>query len=267
MFVLIGVFFAASPAFPEDLFRKDGAQALTIVLDPGHGGFDTGAVGPTGLEEKSVNLSIALALADELRSSPGTAVLLTRTGDVYVPLEDRTALANRNGADLFISIHSNATLSKGVNGVETFFLNVDATDEEAMRLAAFENRSLISDGPEDYSGEQVDLRGILWDLTKTAAHHESSRFAEVVQASLAKMTGKENRGVKQAPFIVLSGAAMPAVLVEVGFISNPAEEKRLKSKKEHGRIAKAILEGIRDFIRTKSGGRDYVGINSGSKKN
>ncbi len=247
-------------------YRSASAGRLkTVVIDPGHGGYDTGAVGPSGVEEKGVNLSVALVLADILRERLGCAVLLTRTGDVYVGLEERTAFANRNNADIFISVHSNAALNRSVDGVETYFLSFEATDDDAMRLAAAENGPAYTGGrlsPE----ESGDISAILSDLTRTAAHHDSSRLAESVQSSLLRAAGNENRGVKQAPFMVLSGAGMPAILVEVGFITNPAEEKRLSSKKSRLKTAASIAEGVVNFASMSAKGIDHVGLSETAKK-
>lgn len=249
-------------------FQASGAQAVTaeslsedtinvIVIDPGHGGDDTGAKGPSGVQEKDITLSIAFKVAEALKENAGARVLLTRTTDVFVPLEERTAFANANRADIFISIHVNAARSRDARGTETFFLSMDATDEDARRLAAFENSadpaylaSVASFSVAD------DLKDILLDLANTRSHHESSRLAEVVHMSMLGKAGREGRGVKQAPFTVLVGATMPAVLVEVGFISNPSEEKWLSSKKEQELAARAIADGIesfRDLITKKKG--------------
>jgi len=261
-----------SPSFAGDFapdYRSASESRLkTIVIDPGHGGYDTGAIGPAGIEEKNVNLSVALMLADILRDRLGCTVLLTRTEDVFVPLAERTEFANKNRADLFISVHSNAALSKGVNGVETYFLSFDATDDDAMRLAAVENGEADADADGRLTPEQSgDISAILSDLTMTAAHHDSSRLAESVQSSMLKAAGNENRGVKQAPFIVLSGAGMPAILVEVGFITNPAEEKRLSSKKSRFNTAASIAEGVINFKRMPVEGSDHVGLGETAKKN
>lgn len=247
-------------------YRSASASRFkTIVIDPGHGGYDTGAVGPSGVEEKDVNLSVARGLADILRERLGCTVLLTRSEDVYVGLEERTEFANRNNADIFISVHSNAALNRSVDGVETYFLSFDATDDDALRLAAVENGPAHTGGrlsPE----EGGDISAILSDLMRTAAHHDSSRLAESVQSSLLSAAGNENRGVKQAPFMVLSGASMPAILVEVGFITNPAEEKRLSSKKSRLKTAASIADGVVDFARMSAKGIDHVGIGETAKK-
>jgi len=244
-----------APAFVVE--SAPGGPVRVVVIDPGHGGADSGAVGPGGTAEKDITLSLARMLAARIEKKLGCTVLLTRDKDVFIPLDERTAFANRHGADIFISIHANAALNKQANGVETFFLNIEATDEDARRVAGFENRT---SGPGGVVGDDGgDLKFILFDLVNTQSHHESSRLAEFVHLSLLKLTRKENRGVKQAPFSVLAGATMPAILVEVGFISNPLEERWLASSKDQGRIADSITEGVAGF-RKMLGGVNYVGF-------
>lgn len=231
----------------------DGASYV-VVIDAGHGGMDTGALGSLGTKEKTVNLDVALKVAAKLGQYPGIKVLLTRNDDTFVPLHERAAFANASMADCFISIHSNAALSKAANGVETFFLSVDATDSDARDIAALENAVVTSEG-DKAAAQNDDIKAILFDLTMTESHHESSVLADTVQASLYKAIHKENRGVKQAPFVVLNGAMMPAALVEIGFISNKAEEKRLLSNDEQAKIADSITEGILDFKKITERGR------------
>ncbi len=219
----------------------------TVVIDPGHGGEDSGAIGPGAVEEKKITLAIAERLAGILRERHGFRVLLTRRDDTFVPLRSRTAFANKSGADVFISIHANSALKKDINGIETFFLNVEATDDDARRLAAMENSLKEYPVAPAGAGDADDLQEILSDLTQTIAHHESGSLAEALQESLVAGTGRENRGVKQAPFTVLSGAIMPAALVEVGFISNPFEGKRIASEKDQLKTADSIADGIAGF--------------------
>lgn len=236
-----------------------------IVIDPGHGGEDTGAIGPGGVLEKDLTLTLAEKLAVLLREEGGCRVFLTRTGDVYVPLEDRTLFANSHGADIFISIHANATPSSKVRGIETYFLSFEASDDDARRVAAFENNipGVSPAAWTDPQGRQADLKDILMDLARTEAHHESSALAESVHTALVEATGKGNRGVKQAPFVVLTGAVMPAVLVEVGFISNPAEARWLADGAEQTLIAESITSGVLGFTTVFGGVKDYVGLNEG----
>lgn len=253
--LLACLLFLQSPAaFALDFEPFEQEAIRVVVIDPGHGGEDTGAKGHSGIAEKDITLSIALKLADALKESMDARVLLTRTSDVFIPLEERTAFANANRADIFISIHVNAAASRDARGTETFFLSMDATDEDARRLAAFENNA-------DSAGAVVltdggDLKDILLDMASTRSHHESSRLAEAVHLSMLGKAGREGRGVKQAPFTVLVGATMPAVLVEVGFISNPSEEKWLSSRKDQELAARAIADAVVSFrdIMTKRGG-------------
>ncbi|MFQ5736437.1 MAG: N-acetylmuramoyl-L-alanine amidase [Thermodesulfobacteriota bacterium] len=249
-------------AFPARAFVVDSVPAgpiRVVVIDPGHGGEDSGAVGSGGTAEKDVTLSLAKKLASKLKKRLGLRVLLTRETDVFVPLEERTAFANRHKADIFISIHVNAASNRRANGVETYFLSFETSDEDARRVAAFENRVARAAGGDLGEGTD-DLKFILFDLVNTEAHHESSRLAEFVHTSLLKLTRKENRGVKQAPFTVLAGATMPAILVEVGFISNPAEERWLSLGKDQSRIADSIADGVSGFEKMLGGGVSYVGF-------
>ncbi len=217
-----------------------------VVIDPGHGGVDRGAIGPGGVREKDLTLRVAKRLAALLKGKYGFVVVLTRDSDTFVPLEKRTELANTLGASFFISIHVNAALSPRASGIETFFLSYDATDEEAVRLAAVENGFNASKTGIEYDFNN-DLKTTLLDLVETAAHHESSTLAESIHTSMVKFTGRADRGVKQAPFVVLDGAEMPAVLLELGFISNRSDERWLTSKEGVNTVARAIALGITDF--------------------
>lgn len=243
----------AARGFSEDALdgvppapAEDEGTIKTIVIDPGHGGEDTGAIGPGGVNEKDITLAVAEELERELSEKTGARVLLTRTDDTYIELKERAAFANSVSADIFISIHVNAARRKGATGVETFFLSFEASDDEAREVAAFENNVVRLEGTAD-DAPTDDLKAILWDLTQTEAHHESAKLAESIQLSLTGVTNGDNRGIKQAPFIVLFGATMPAVLVEIGFISNPAEEKRLSSGRTQKLIARAISDGVAAF--------------------
>lgn len=263
---LLAVIAVSAPVFglepPQE--TPPGAAPCVVVIDPGHGGEDTGAVGPSGVAEKDITLGVAEKLSAALREKADCSVILTRQNDVFIPLEERTAIANRSSADIFLSIHVNAALSKSVDGVETFFLSFDSTDEDARRLAAFEN-SFSAPGHvrSDVGG---DLMEILMDMANTESHHESAALAEAVQASLLKGVKREDRGVKQAPFTVLVGATMPAVLVEVGFISNPREERRLASDKGQLKVADSLTDGVIGFKKITGRGKDYIGFNRQDKK-
>jgi N-acetylmuramoyl-L-alanine amidase len=214
-----------------------------IVVDAGHGGKDPGAIGKSGTFEKDVTLQMAKALSRELTKQIGCEVILTRSGDVYLPLEERTAIANKVGADLFISLHANANKNRKAYGIETYYLNFSKNDK-ATAVAARENGTSIK--------EVSDLELILFDLMANAKINESSRLATVIQKSLVQKMSKKysdvrDLGVKQGPFYVLLGATMPSVLVETAFISNPREEKRLKSSAYQKSAAQAIAAAIKDY--------------------
>ncbi len=231
---------AAGPASANDA----GPEPLhTIVIDPGHGGHDTGALGPSGLQEKELTLDIARRVAAVLQEELGMRVILTRAKDQFIGLRERTTLANRERADLFLSIHVNAAPDGSATGTETYFLSNEATDGAARRAAEYENRLLGTDGGAKGGSPDV-LRSILWDLSQSDFQQESSRVAEALQNNLDRALRRPSRGVKQAPFYVLGGAAMPAVLVEIGFISNPQEEQRLRDDGYRDRIARALVAGV-----------------------
>jgi N-acetylmuramoyl-L-alanine amidase len=221
----------------------------TIVVDPGHGGSEIGAVGPSGLTEKFLVLDIAKRLESLLEERLGVEVRLTRDSDIDKALEERTAFANNLKADAFISIHANSYRGRSVSGAETFFLSDRASDDETMRLAAIENASLQLQGPA--SGDD-DLQMLLWDMAQTAHLQESSVLAEMIQSRLNTLGGGTDRGIKQAPFRVLKGANMPAVLVEVGFLSNPAEERRLADTGYRQEIAEMLFESLNRYRRRQA---------------
>ncbi|HET9301102.1 MAG TPA: N-acetylmuramoyl-L-alanine amidase [Candidatus Polarisedimenticolaceae bacterium] len=217
------------------------APATVIVLDPGHGGVETGAVGPGGVQEKEVVLDLARRLQAVLQREPGVAVVLTRDEDRQVARDERTAIANQNRAELFVSLHLNSSPAKGAAGAETYFLSAEATDDEARALAGMENVVQTAAG----GGQTLDL--ILWDLAQNQYLAESGRLAQAVQRELNELAGTKDRGVRQAPFTVLMGATMPAILVELGFVSNSAEEARLKDSAYRDRIVEALARAIQGF--------------------
>jgi N-acetylmuramoyl-L-alanine amidase len=224
------------------------AAPLTVVVDPGHGGAQVGAQGPNKTWEKDLTLAISKKLASKLRSELGAQALLTREADEPVALGKRVEFANKHAADLFISIHLNSlpTYSERqkVVGIETYFLSASASSGAAARVAAMEN----ADESGAVKRPKNDVSMILDDLSTTEAHHESSKLAYSVQDALCKALPTTDRGVQQAPFAVLYGAAMPAVLVEVGFISHPGEGARLGTPEYQDQIAAALLTGIRAFL-------------------
>ncbi|WP_316348409.1 N-acetylmuramoyl-L-alanine amidase [Desulfuromonas acetoxidans] len=221
---------------------------LRIVVDAGHGGKDPGAIGPGKLYEKDVVLKLAKTLAQRLESSFHCEVLLTRDRDIYIPLLERTAYANEVDADLFISIHANASVNKKAYGIETFYLNFSKTDK-AMAVAARENGMSLQ--------EVGDLELILFDMMANSKINESSRLAAEIQSSLVgqlsrKYSNVKDLGVRQGPFHVLLGATMPSVLVEVAFISHSREAKRLNSRTYRERSAEAIVHGVRQYLQSQN---------------
>jgi N-acetylmuramoyl-L-alanine amidase len=217
-----------------------------IVIDPGHGGKDYGAPGYLkGVHEKKVVLDIAKRLQQMVRSQLKCEAVLTRSSDTYLSLEERTAMANTQDADLFISIHTNASPNRRAHGIETYILNL-ATDDEAIRVAARENAT---------STRNIsDLDTILESLMNNAKVSESTRLASYVQQAMASALKRKynkirNKGIKQAPFYVLLGADMPSILIETSFISNPTECKRLVSKGYQKQLCQGIIDGIRRYIK------------------
>ena len=213
-----------------------------IVIDPGHGGKDPGAIGPHGEKEKDITLAIGKALAKRLKEE-GFEVFLTRDEDIFIPLEERTAFANKKKADLFISIHVNSNPNKSLDGVETYFLNM-TKDDYAIKVAATENETTTK--------SLSDLQFIINDLMLNSKINESSKFATYVQNSIISSHEKsdhtcQNHGVKQALFYVLVGAQMPAILIETGFITNPTECKLLQKESYQNSIIDGIIHGINAY--------------------
>jgi N-acetylmuramoyl-L-alanine amidase len=225
------------------LAQQLGLKVHRVVIDPGHGGHDTGAIGPGGTREKDVALAISLKLAQRLELM-GLDVVLTRESDRFVSLEDRTRQANRERGDLFISVHCNAAASHALRGVETYTLNT-SSNRYAIRLAARENAT---------SERGVsDLQFILADLATRANTGESTRLAERVQRSLVGKLSQgydqvRDLGTKEALFFVLLGARMPSILVETSFISQPDEEKRLADPRYQATLAEAIAGGVEAYL-------------------
>jgi N-acetylmuramoyl-L-alanine amidase len=220
-------------------------QPFKIVLDPGHGGEDPGAIGPTGLQEKDVVLAIAKKTRDKISKELGWDVVMTREEDRFIPLEDRTAIATTEDANLFVSIHANAAKDKNICGIESFFLGT-TSNKDALRLAAKENN--IS--PRRVSDLQIIFADL--KLNDPAKVIPSTNLADCVQASLVDRLqrcygGIRDLGIKQAPFVVLIGAEMPSILIEVSFISNPREERMLREPHYLDTIADAIVDGLRKY--------------------
>lgn len=235
----VGYFQLPSPPRVVLDIWKGKKRSFTIVLDPGHGGHDPGAKGPTGLREKDVTLDIAKRVAEILFERTSDRIILTRSDDRFVGLRDRAAIANENNADMFVSIHVNAAPSRTARGVETFYQSVSLV--ESSRLL------------EKLGGSSYDPKGsaevsmTIESLLKSKMQKGSVELAISIQDELSRELGVENRGVKEAMFVVLRNSEVPAVLVEVGFISNPSEEKKLRSQAYRDRIAKAIASGIIKF--------------------
>ena len=230
----------------RSLTRVLGLKVGRIVIDPGHGGGDTGTIGPSGLKEKDLVLSLSKRLKILLEERLGTDVVLTRDTDKFVPLEQRTAIANQLGADLFISVHANSSKIRRVSGVETFYLNLTSNAEE-REVASRENAS---------SQRNIrELEDLLRQIALGDYNEESNDLAQIVQQSLYSEVKTHhpilrNRGVKKAPFIVLINLNMPGILTEVGFISNPSEEKYFTGKQGQDQVAEALYKGIEKYFQS-----------------
>ncbi len=262
----------SKPALPTSggsrtLTRTLGLKIGRIVIDPGHGGHDPGTRGPTGLTEKKLVLDVALRLKKLIEGKLGSEVVLTRDEDKFIPLEERTAIANKQAADLFISLHANASRQRWVRGVETFYLSFTGS-KTSLEVAARENAS---------SRESVNrLQDMIRKIALNEKAEESEEFARIIQSSmynrLRKVSWQKNRGVKKAPFVVLIGADMPAVLAEISFITNPKDETLLKKHSHRQRIAEALYGGIARYVESLGGvtlashGTDQVSVSSEKAK-
>jgi N-acetylmuramoyl-L-alanine amidase len=233
---------AAAPAGGEDPEVGDAGPPLVIV-DPGHGGPDYGARGPHGLLEKDLVLPVARQVGSVL-TGDGYRVAYTRESDRFVSLAERADMANRNAGSLFVSIHANSSPDKKAAGLETYFLSTNATDEEALRVAETENA--VGQKADVFPGSESIVGNILGGLLWTTHLERSSRLASEIQRRLVPLPGP-SRGVKQAPFVVLMGVNMPAVLVEIGFLTNPEEARRLGRKKHQRAVAAALAAAVRAF--------------------
>jgi N-acetylmuramoyl-L-alanine amidase len=234
----------ANRAGSYSLARQLGLGARRIVIDAGHGGHDPGSLGPGGLQEKELVLDVALRVAKLVRQELGAEVILTRSSDVFVPLEERTAIANSKGADLFLSIHANSSRSQRARGIETYFLNF-AADAHAEAVAARENA--IS------PATLKDLQNLVKAIALNSKVDESRDFAATVQEAMVsnlrpRYPEVQDRGVRTAPFYVLIGANMPSILAEIAFISHPDEAKLLRGREYREQIAGSLLEGVRGYL-------------------
>ena len=274
---------AASPSGPASLPPRaaapteSGSRTLTrvlglkigrIVIDPGHGGHDTGTIGPTGLQEKDVVLDVGLRLKKLLERKAACEVVMTRSDDTFIPLEERTAIANEKAADLFVSIHANASSDRDARGIETYYLNF-TSNPDALEVAARENAT---------SQESVhELQDLIKKIAMTEKIEESEEFARRLQKQVyrrtSELTGKQrDRGVKKAPFVVLIGANMPSVLAEISFLTNPRDERWLRRSDYRQKVAEALYLGILDYVNNLGGVRaiqraasDRMGSKSGAE--
>ncbi|MCL4821863.1 MAG: N-acetylmuramoyl-L-alanine amidase [Vicinamibacteria bacterium] len=237
------------------LARQLGLGARRIVIDAGHGGHDPGSIGRRGLQEKDLVLDVALKLARLVETELGAEVVLTRDSDVFIPLEERTAIANSKGADLFLSIHANSSRSPRARGIETYFLSF-AKDAHAEEVAARENA--IS------QATLKDLQGLVRKITLNSKIDESRDFAASIHEALVgglkpvNPLGSTDRGVRTAPFYVLIGANMPSILAEIAFLSHPEEEKQLKTQAYREHIARSLLAGVRSYLTVLNRGEERL---------
>ncbi len=253
---------ASSPQPTRDgqstLTRALGLKIGRIVIDAGHGGHDTGTIGPTGLMEKDLCLDVALRLGKIIQQKlPGADIVYTRSDDTFIPLEERTHIANEAKADLFISIHANSSPDHAARGVETYYLNLKGS-AEAMEVAARENSASLENIHE--------LQDMVKKIARTEKIDESKELAGDIQDSLSKRiqrTAKpvRNRGVRQAPFVVLIGADMPSILTEISFLSNSADEQLLKKPEHRQRVAEGLYQGVADYLKSLNS----VNVNSSGK--
>ncbi len=232
----------------RSLVRVFGLKMARVVIDAGHGGHDCGTIGPNGLREKDLVLDVALRLGALITKQMGAEVIYTRSTDVFIPLEERTRIANDQKADLFISVHANSSPEPTASGVETYYFNL-TSDRGGLDLATRENAT---------AGSSIsDLSDLLHRAVLQTKREESREFALKVQSSLQSAEQKNNRtvhdrGVRQAPFLVLIGATMPSILAEIGFVSNPRDEKQLRRPDERQKIAEALYKGVAQYANSLS---------------
>lgn len=246
LFIILALNICHAGDFPTQL--KLGVKR--IVIDPGFGGDDFGPLGcEKGVYSKNINLQIAKKLETKIRKELQMEVIMTRNTDKFLTLKERTSIANMNKADLFISIHTNASQDVSAFGIETYFLNL-ITDKDAIRIAAEENTTSTKN--------IADLQSIIMDLMESAKINEAEQLAKKVQNSICEILSNKydnikNRGAKQAPFFVLLGAQMPAILVDVGFITNKKECERLLTQKYQDDLVEGFLKGVQNYIDENTG--------------
>lgn len=230
-----------------------------VVIDAGHGGHDSGARSPEGLKEKDIVLAVAKQLGTRLNHEMGIETVLTRADDRFITLGERARIANTSEADLFISIHANGAFNSTATGTETYFLSYEASDKKAARIAADENKSLMLEAENPLKdSDPDDLKRILWDMVQTENLKESEKLASTVQEKLQSQMHLPSRGVKQAPFYVLMGSSIPAILVEIGFMTTSAEANQLADPRIQERITDALFHAILHYdtiMAIKSGGQ------------
>ena len=245
------------PASPSRRLSQDGSRSLVralglkinrVVIDPGHGGHDSGTSGPSGLMEKDLVLDVALRLGKLIEQRMGSEVVYTRQDDTFIGLHERTELANQRKADLFLSIHANSSPATRVSGIETYYLNFTSSSE-ALDVAARENASA--------QNSVYDLKDLVQSIAQHDKIEESREFAQNVQSSLQAFEAKnsstaKDRGIRKAPFVVLIGAQMPSVLAEIGFLSNAHEESLLNKPEHRQKLAEALYRGLSRYAQTLS---------------
>jgi N-acetylmuramoyl-L-alanine amidase len=235
-----------APASPEASTMPLPAPGVrTIVIDPGHGGDEDGATGARGTQEKTVTLAVARRVKSALEARLGARVLLTREDDRTVPLDERAAFANNNKADVFVSLHANASLRRTASGAEVFFLSLDRADEEARRVAEAEGVAMPV-----FGGGTREIDVILWEMAQTRHLAQSAELAKALESQLRSVVPMSPRPIQQAPLRVLVGANMPAVLVELGYVTNAEQETALASPPFQTRLAQAITEAVARFLMT-----------------
>lgn len=233
------------PSGPEITSKKPVFHGIRkVVIDPGHGGYDPGAIGRNGLKEKTVTLDIAKRLASIMRGS-GVEVVMTRSTDVFIPLERRVKIANESGADLFLSIHINASRKRSLNGFEVYYVSPQVSDYKRAREAAGEYSLRLQEG--EYTDIPYEAKRILWDMFYTYSRAESSALAGHICDKIGGGMKMKILGVKNARFHVLRGANMPAILIEAGFVSNIPEETRLRNSRYRQKVAECIARGLESY--------------------
>lgn len=242
---ILDVLFKEEKLTPKAVYPLSNIKK--VIIDAGHGGRDPGAIGKTGLKEKDVTLDIAKRL-ENLLQEQGIEVIMTRSRDTFVPLPQRVAIANNCRADLFLSIHANANRARSLNGVEVYYISPRISDSERA-FASARNGQLLNLDDTCYLSNSLDLKAILWDMIYNYNRAESIELSKVICKAIANNLETRLIGVKSANFQVLRGASVPAILIEVGFLSNSSEERSLSEPSYRQRVAQAINQGLEDYGR------------------